>query len=100
MSTPRVCIAFGSIGSIGSRPVSSLSVKVRCNESAMTIELRTGDRFFGRMYANGHADRCGVQGIGSNRTVLTLPVPAADKVREGNLRCGLSPAFPIGDQNR
>ncbi|CAK9824833.1 hypothetical protein ANTRET_LOCUS2937 [Anthophora retusa] len=77
-----------------------LDLKVRCNESAMTIELRTSEGFVGRMYANGHADSCGVQGTGRNRTVLTLPVPAAEKVRDSQLRCGLNPAFSVDDRNR
>ncbi|XP_017796564.1 PREDICTED: uncharacterized protein LOC108577858 [Habropoda laboriosa] len=77
-----------------------LDLKVRCNESAMTIELRTSEAFVGRIYANGHADSCGVQGIGRNRTVLTLPVPTPDKVRDSQLRCGLNPAFSIDDRNR
>ncbi|KAK9308878.1 hypothetical protein QLX08_001291 [Tetragonisca angustula] len=77
-----------------------LDLRVRCNVSTMTIELRTNDAFFGRIYSNGHADSCGVQGTGSNRTILTLPIPSADKVQEGTLRCGLNPAFSVDNRNR
>lgn len=77
-----------------------LDLRVRCNVSTMTIELRTNDAFFGRIYSNGHADSCGVQGTGSNRTILTLPIPSADKVQEGTLRCGLNPAFSVDNRNQ
>lgn len=66
----------------------------------MTVELKTSDPFFGRLYSNGYADACGVQGTGSNRTILKLPVPPVDQIREGTLRCGLHPAFSVDDQNR
>lgn len=78
----------------------SWSVKVRCNDSTMTVELKTSDPFFGRLYSNGYADTCGAQGTGSNRTILTLPIPPVDQIREGTLRCGLHPAFSVDDQNR
>ncbi|XP_017765268.1 PREDICTED: uncharacterized protein LOC108554479 [Eufriesea mexicana] len=77
-----------------------LDLKVRCNDSTMTVELKTNDGFYGRIYSSGYADTCGVQGTGGNRTLLTLPVPAADKIRDGKLRCGLNPAFSIDDRNR
>ncbi|XP_076302864.1 uncharacterized protein LOC143221268 [Lasioglossum baleicum] len=77
-----------------------LDLKVRCNDSTMTIELKTNDGFYGRIYSSGHADTCGVEGTGGNRTSFTLPLPAADKIRDGKLRCGLNPAFSIDDRNR
>ncbi|XP_033343986.1 uncharacterized protein LOC117230524 [Bombus vosnesenskii] len=77
-----------------------LDLKVRCNDSTMTVELKTSDPFFGRLYSNGYADTCGAQGTGSNRTILTLPIPPVDQIREGTLRCGLHPAFSVDDQNR
>ncbi|XP_060825016.1 uncharacterized protein LOC132911977 isoform X1 [Bombus pascuorum] len=77
-----------------------LDLKVRCNNSTMTVELKTSDPFFGRLYSNGYADTCGVQGTGSNQTILTLPIPPVDQIREGTLRCGLHPAFSVDDQNR
>ncbi|XP_076630697.1 uncharacterized protein LOC143346465 isoform X1 [Colletes latitarsis] len=77
-----------------------LDLKVRCNDTAMTIELRTNDAFFGRVYANGHAETCGVQGYGSNRTTLTLPLPRAEDLRKLMPKCGLNPAFSIDDRNR
>ncbi|CAL7938353.1 unnamed protein product [Xylocopa violacea] len=77
-----------------------LDLKVRCNDSAMTVEFMTSDRFYGRIYSNGYSDTCSVQGTGRNQTVLTLPIPPADKIREGKLPCGLNPAFSVDDQNR
>ncbi|XP_033308116.1 uncharacterized protein LOC117209818 [Bombus bifarius] len=77
-----------------------LDLKVRCNDSTMTVELKTSDPFFGRLYSNGYADTCDAQGTGSNRTILTLPIPPVDQIREGTLRCGLHPAFSVDDQNR
>ncbi|XP_076678030.1 uncharacterized protein LOC143374068 isoform X2 [Andrena cerasifolii] len=77
-----------------------LDLKVRCNVSTMTIEMKTNEPFFGRMYATGHAETCGVQGRGSNWTVLTLPLPHVEVLREGELQCGLNPAYSIDDRNR
>lgn len=77
-----------------------LSVRVQCNDSTMTIMLRTNDPFFGRIYSNGYADTCGVQGTGGNQTMLMLSIPTANKVHEGELHCGLNPAFSVDDRNR
>ncbi|XP_026674051.1 uncharacterized protein LOC108630827 isoform X2 [Ceratina calcarata] len=76
-----------------------LDLKVRCNESAMTVELRTPERFFGRIYSSGYAEKCGAQGTGSDRTVLTLPIPPVDQIHEGRLPCGLNPAYAVEDRN-
>nr|XP_012146929.1 PREDICTED: uncharacterized protein LOC100880315 isoform X3 [Megachile rotundata] len=78
-----------------------LDLRVRCDQSVMTIELRTNDPFFGRVYATGYAEECGVQGRGGNRTLLTLPVPATDHLRDDNgFECGLNLAFSVDAQNR
>ncbi|XP_053976905.1 uncharacterized protein LOC128890108 isoform X2 [Hylaeus anthracinus] len=77
-----------------------LDLRVQCNDTIMTVELRTSDAFFGRIYTNGYAETCGVQGHGLNRTILTLPLPRADQLREIMPQCGLNPAFSIDDQNR
>ncbi|XP_076164704.1 uncharacterized protein LOC143145320 isoform X2 [Ptiloglossa arizonensis] len=77
-----------------------LDLKVRCNETTMTIELRTSDAFFGRVYANGHAETCGTQGHGSNWTVLMLPLPRAEQLNVIVPQCGLNPAYSIDDRNR
>lgn len=77
-----------------------LSVRVQCNDSTMTVMLRTNDPFFGRIYSNGYADTCGVQGTGGNQTMLMLPIPTANNVHQGKLHCGLNPAFSVDDRNR
>ncbi|KZC11093.1 PREDICTED: uncharacterized protein LOC107189204 [Dufourea novaeangliae] len=77
-----------------------LDLQVRCNETTMTIELRTNSPFFGRIYATGHADSCGADGRGMNRTVLTLPLPRPEQIREIEPRCGLNPAFSVDNRNR
>lgn len=66
----------------------------------MTVMLRTNDPFFGRIYSNGYADTCGVQGTGGNQTMLMLPIPTANNVHQGKLHCGLNPAFSVDDRNR
>nr|XP_034179295.1 uncharacterized protein LOC117603867 isoform X1 [Osmia lignaria] len=78
-----------------------LDLRVRCDQLTITIELRTNDRFFGRIYPIGHADDCGVQGGGGNRTLLVLPIPSVDRLRDGNgIQCGLNLAFSVDDRNR
>ncbi|XP_006563620.1 uncharacterized protein LOC726353 isoform X2 [Apis mellifera] len=77
-----------------------LDLRVQCNDSTMTVMLRTNDPFFGRIYSNGYADTCGVQGTGGNQTMLMLPIPTANNVHQGKLHCGLNPAFSVDDRNR
>ncbi|XP_076651481.1 uncharacterized protein LOC143358317 [Halictus rubicundus] len=86
-----------------------LDLKVRCNESAMRVELSTSDGFFGRMYANGYAESCAVDGRGANQTVLSLPLPylpplaslpRPEQFPQVAPRCGLNVAFSVDDQNR
>lgn len=77
-----------------------LDLKVQCGDRVITVELRTSEPFFGRLYVSGHAEDCGVQGVGRNLTILSLPLPKPEQLRSANLECGLNPAFSIDDQNR
>ncbi|XP_076295009.1 uncharacterized protein LOC143216107 [Lasioglossum baleicum] len=86
-----------------------LDLKVRCNETAMRVELSTSGGFFGRIYASGFAESCAVQGRGANHTVLSLPLPSLPPLASlprveqfSNVapRCGLNVAFSVDDQNR
>ncbi|XP_076229202.1 uncharacterized protein LOC116433417 isoform X2 [Nomia melanderi] len=83
-----------------------LDLKVRCNETAMRVELTTNDAFFGRIYAASYAESCGVDGQGANRTVLTLPLPlpppslSTGRPSNASPQCGLNTAFSVDDRNR
>ncbi|XP_032683048.1 uncharacterized protein LOC116849728 isoform X2 [Odontomachus brunneus] len=77
-----------------------LDLKVQCGELVMTVTLTTTEPFEGRMYVSGHAETCGVHGVGKNVTVLKLPLPKKELVGKSNIMCGLTPAFSIDNQNR
>lgn len=66
----------------------------------MTVILTTTEPFEGRMYVSGHAETCGVHGIGNNVTILRLPLPKKEHVGRPDIMCGLTPAYSIDNQNR
>lgn len=76
-------------------------MRVQCGETTLTATLTTAEPFEGRMYASGHGDNCGVDGVGSNVTVLRLPLPRKEDVgAPDNIACGLTPAYSIDNENR
>lgn len=73
-------------------------MKVQCSDLVMTVTLTTTEPFEGRMYVSGHAETCGVHGVGKNVTVLKLPLPRKELV--GKSMCGLTIAYSADHQNR
>ncbi|EZA51621.1 hypothetical protein X777_08805 [Ooceraea biroi] len=77
-----------------------LDLKVQCGETTLTVTLTTTEPFKGRMYVSGYRETCGVNGVGSNVTVLKLPLPKKEYLGKSDIACGLTPAFSIDNENR
>lgn len=77
-----------------------LDLKVRCSNSSLIIELETSEPFHGRIYASGFSETCGTQGNGNNLTVLNLPIPKIDEIMSSTMKCGITPAFSVNNENQ
>ncbi|KAL1116510.1 hypothetical protein AAG570_004982 [Ranatra chinensis] len=60
----------------------------------MSVRLDSA-KFTGRMYVQGHADECGVQGTGASSTLLRIVLPSG-----GLNPCNVHTAVAIGNVNR
>ncbi|XP_015108337.1 uncharacterized protein LOC107035452 isoform X1 [Diachasma alloeum] len=77
-----------------------LNLKVSCTNESLVIELETQEPFTGRLYASGYSETCDVQGIGKNKTVLTLKIPDEKELDRGNVNCGITPAYAVESDNQ
>ncbi|KAG8041046.1 hypothetical protein G9C98_002034 [Cotesia typhae] len=77
-----------------------LNLKVSCGNSSVIIELDTPEPFNGRLYASGYSETCNVQGTGLNKTILELRIPDKKEMGNGNIDCGILPAYAIEDNNQ
>ncbi|KAK0096387.1 hypothetical protein PV326_005623 [Microctonus aethiopoides] len=76
-----------------------LNLKVSCGNTSLTIQLETTEPFNGRVYASGYSETCDVQGTGLNRTILQLRIPDKNEITQGNIECGIIPAFAVDSNN-
>ncbi|XP_020706349.2 uncharacterized protein LOC105683030 isoform X2 [Athalia rosae] len=79
-----------------------LDLRVRCTNGSLAIELTTEVPFWGRIYASGWGERCGVHGSGRNLTSLRLTLPRIidDPAEDGARACGVARAISIDSRNR
>ncbi|XP_011313681.1 uncharacterized protein [Fopius arisanus] len=77
-----------------------LNLKVSCTNESLVIQLETQEPFTGRLYASGYSETCDVQGTGKNTTTLALRIPSETELDEGNVNCGITPAYALEAENQ
>lgn len=70
-------------------------MEVSCAPSIITVTLHTRENFSGRIYVNGHSEKCNADGRGGRDTALKIPFQFSQGRQYEN--CGVMIARALGD---